>query len=120
MPKYGTLDHLFAALSCIFNSPISNWNHVWNLALEDRGRCFRFILEDLLEWPSRLVDLQSNISGTLYVSSAFSGSGMAELCGHKLNEAMDHELFIPTVWIEKDAKAAFFFADCLTRHYRSG
>ena len=50
------------------------------------------------------MDLDANAN--LFISSAFSGSGMVELCAHNLNQALGHRLFIPTVWIEKDQKAA--------------
>ena len=31
---------------------------------------------------------------------------MVELCAHNLNQALGHRLFMATVWIEKDQKAA--------------
>ena len=83
------------------------WADVWNLDPVRRVRCYRFILADLRKWPERIASCGRPLASPLRVSSAFSGTGMAERCGDMLGRALGHKLTSACLWIEKaDGPAA--------------
>ena len=107
MSAYPTVELLFNVLSCVAGSKLFAWSDVWNLDPVRRVRCYRFILADLRKWPERIASCGRPLASPVRVSSAFSGTGMAERCGDMLGRALGHKLTSACLWIEKaDGPAA--------------
>ena len=106
MTEYLTLDLLWRALSCTLNRQIGSWEDLWRLPRDLRAFCHRWILRDLYEWPARCVRFIEPRAGCIKMSTAFSGTGMAEHCAALLTKDLPHCLVTPLCWIEREKRAA--------------
>ena len=110
MTAYPTITLLFNVLSCVAGSKLCSWSDVWKLDPAARISCYRFVIADLLKWPERLVGCGRPLATPLRISSAFSGTGMAERCGDLLGQALGQRLTSSCLWIEKADGPALLLA----------
>ena len=107
MTRYPSVDLLFRNLSCVAGCTVASWDDIWALGQTERQQCHAFILNDLFGWPQRLAPLGFTPRRKRLLSTAFSGTGMVEMCGHALG--CWHSL----LWIERGKAPARWLGQVL-------